>query len=448
MIELSKDFYHSITEAIEQKDAAFIQQSLADVPAADLSAMLYEMDTEECIYILQSIDKITGASIISNLEPYSRSAFLQNFKPEELAEWIILIDSDDAADILNDLPLRLREKTLAFIKDEEKAHYILDLLHYDERSAGGLMAKELIRANINWTVTQAIEEIRRQAEKVAKFYALYVVDDNNILKGRVSLKKIVLSSADTLISNIYEKEIVFVKTYYEDTEVAEIMQRYDLEAAPVINARGELVGRITIDDVVDVITEKAEQDIQLMSGLSEEVEEEDTVWILTRARLPWLIIGMMGGILGARFIGFFEKDLILLPAMAFFIPLITATGGNVGIQSSSIILQSLASKSLAKGNMFWRLLKVLLVAVINGVVISIIVFGFSLFLQADVKLSAIVAIALFCVVILASFMGTVTPLLLNRLHINPALAAGPFITTANDLLGLAVYFSVARVLYH
>lgn len=444
---LTKDIFDELVVAIGEKNASFISETLARLRSEDISAILDELNTEECIYIFNLLDNPVIADILSNLDPDTRREFLGNFEPAEIAQWINHIDSDDAADILNELPLPIREKTLVYVENE-KANYIVDLLHYEEDSAGGLMAKELIRANLNWTVIQAIEEIRRQAKKVQKIYSLYVVDDNNVLLGRVSLKKIILAKDETLIKDIYESDIISVKTYKDEDEVADIMQKYDLEALPIINARGELVGRITIDDIVDVITERAELDRQLMAGISEDIEEDDSIMMLTRARLPWLIVGLGGGLLGARFMGFFEHQLTLLPAMAFFIPLITATGGNVGIQSSSIILQSLANKSFMGHNILLRLLKVLIVAVINGIVISIIVFGFSFVLNVSIKLAIMVAISLFFVVLLASIMGTITPLILDRMQINPAVASGPFITTANDLLGLAVYFTTAHLLYN
>lgn len=447
-IELSKDLFDDFVDAVEKHDIDFIRTTLTELRVADISAILDEMDMEQCIYVMNLLDRALGAEIISNLDEYTRTDFLQYFEPNEIAEWMNQLDSDDVADILGELSLRIREKTLAFV-DDDLANHVMDLLSYDDDSAGGLMAKELIRANVNWTVVQAVEEIRRQAENVEKFYALYVIDDQNMLLGRVSLKKIVLSNANTRIADIYEKDVVSVKTYHHQDDVAEIMQKYDLEAVPVINAKGELVGRVTIDDIVDVITEKAELDRQLMSGLTEDIAEDDDILTLTRARLPWLIIGMFGGLLGAQFIGLFEKDLVLVPAMAFFIPLITATGGNVGIQSSSIILQSLASQTaIAQVGIFRRLFKVLLVAILNGLVIALIVFGFSFLMSSGIKLGMTVAIALFCVVLLASIMGTITPLILDRININPAVASGPFITTANDLLGLAVYFTTAHFFYN
>ncbi|GAB4405983.1 MAG: magnesium transporter [Microscillaceae bacterium] len=445
--EISLDFYESLKEAIAQRTVEKVKAMLEPIRAEDLSAILYELDTEDCVFVFHLLDDETIAEIVANLDEDTRQEFLRNFSPTQTARWINHMDSDDAADLLNEMPLKTREEILAFT-DLEVARDINDLLRYEEDSAGGLMAKELIRANVNWTVVQAIEEIRRQAEEVEKIYSLYVVDDHNLLLGRVSLKKIILASDQTRIADIYEDDLLAVKTYDDQEDVVEIMQKYDLEAVPVVNARGELMGRITIDDVVDVITEKADLDRQLMAGISEDVEEDDSIFALTRARLPWLIVGMAGGLLGARFIGFFEADLALLPAMAFFIPLITATGGNVGIQSSSIILQSLANKSsFMRGNFLLRMGKVIAVAIINGLVIGLIVFGFSFVLEVSVQLAFTVSIALFFVVLLASIMGTITPLILDKMHINPAVASGPFITTANDLLGLAVYFTMAHLLF-
>jgi magnesium transporter len=445
---LTKEFLDQVERAIDAKDRQFIKDELSLLRPADISTVLNEMDTEQSMFVMDLLHVEIAAEIISYLDEDVCIPFIRNYSSEVIAQWINYIDSDDAADILNELPLQTREEIIAFLDSKEKADYIIDLLHYEEDCAGGLMAKELISANINWTVIQAIDEIRRQAEKVEKIYSLYVVDNQERLLGRVSLKKIILSNDETRIEDIYEQDIVSVKTYQDEDEVAEIMRKYDLAAVPVINERGKLMGRITIDDAVDVITEQAEEERQIITGISEDIEEDDNVLRLTRARLPWLIIGMAGGLMGARFIGLFEKDLALIPAMAFFIPLITATGGNVGIQSSSIVLQSLANKSMIGVNYFQRLFKVLIVAIINGTVISLIVFGFTIILGQTVNLASIVSVSLFFVVLLASFMGTITPLVLDKLGINPALAAGPFITTANDLLGLAVYFSTAHILYN
>lgn len=447
--ELSREYYEWLREAIEEQRSDAIKTSLKEANPADIASLLDDFDTEESKYVLHLLDKETAAEAITYLEEDIRRDFLKNFQPGEIAEYINHIDSDDAADILNDLPVKFKEEVIAAIDNEEKAAYILELMKYDEDCAGGLMAKELIRANVNWTVAQTIEEIRRQKENVEKVYSIYVVDNQNRLKGTIPLKNIILSNDDTRISDIYDPEVVSVETYMDEKEVAAIMQKYDLEVAPVVNVKGKLVGRITIDDILDVITEMAEEERQMMSGISEDVEEDDSIWMLTRARLPWLIIGMVGGLLGAQFIGIFEEDIALIPAMAFFIPLITATGGNVGIQSSTIVVQSLASNQQYYGTAFGRIAKVFLVAVINGLALSAMVFAINrLILGHNDYIALIVSVALFSVVLLASFMGTVVPIILDKFGINPAMASGPFITTANDLLGLGVYFTVAHLLYN
>lgn len=445
--ELSRDYFEWLREAIENERAEEIKTSLQDANPADIASLLDNLNTVESKYILKLLEEERSAEVISYIEEDERKNFLKAFAPNEVARFITHIDSDDAADILNDLPVKFKEEVIAALDNEEQAAYILELMKYEEDCAGGLMAKELIRANVNWTVAQTIEEIRRQKENVEKVYSVYVVNNQNRLLGIIPLKNIILSDDNTRIADIYDPDIVSVETFMDEKEVAAIMQKYDLEVAPVVNVKGKLVGRITVDDIIDVITEMAEEERQIMSGISEDVEEDDSVWVLTRARLPWLIVGMVGGLIGAQIIGVFEESIILIPAMAFFIPLITATGGNVGIQSSSIVVQSLANNQKYYGTVFNRILKVFLVAAINGVALATAVFAINHFILGHPNaIAAIVSIALFSVVMLASFLGTFVPILLEKFGINPAVASGPFITTANDILGLAVYFTVAHIL--
>ncbi len=444
--ELTQEFLERFGEAIATQDSTFIQESLDGVNPADITSLLHEFTSEESKYVLDLLPVGETAEIINDLDQDLRVKFLQHYSPSEISRFVGELDSDDGADIINELPIKIREEVIEGIENEQKAANVLELLRYDEDCAGGLMAKELIKANVNWSIGKTIEEIRRQAENVQKVYAVYVVDDLDRLVGRVSLKKIVMAEDHVKVSSIYDDEVISVETFQEEEEVASIMQKYDLEALPVVNRQGRLMGRITIDDIVDVITELAEQDRQLMSGISEDVEEDDSIWMLTRARLPWLVVGMLGGLLGALFMETFEQNITL--TLTFFIPLIMATGGNVGIQSSSLVVQSLANKSAFTKTTYTRLWKVFWVAILNGLLLAAMVFlGVQFLMESDLKLAFIVASSLLCVVLLASFMGTATPLVLDKFDINPALASGPFITTANDLLGLAVYFGVAHLLF-
>jgi len=443
--ELTKEFRDRFQLALDSRDRQFILESLEEVNPADITSLLYEFNSEESKYVLDILSIEVRSQIINDLDSDARKAFIGVYKPFELIEIINLLDSDDAADILNELPVKTSEEVLVGLDPLLKSQ-VIDLLRYDENVAGGIMAKELIKARDTWTVVQCIEEIRKQAEQVTKFYAVYVVDDADKLLGRVSLQQLIVTDSRTLVKDIIDDDVVAVETYKEDREVAEIMKKYDLESVPVVNVHGQLVGRITIDDVVDVITEQAEEDRQLMSGITEDVEEDDSVWKNTRARLPWLLIGIFGGMLSARFMGIFELQLAKVTAIAFFVPLIQATGGNVGIQSSSLVVQSLVNPGFVDEGLLGRLAKVFSVAVLNGLFLSIVVFAGTWVIFGNQPINVVVSIALFCVVIFASFIGTVTPLILNRLGFNPALASGPFITTTNDLLGLAIYFLTIHLL--
>ncbi|GGH34155.1 magnesium transporter [Dyadobacter endophyticus] len=444
--ELTQLYVDHIQELIEKEDSAAIRSEMENLFPADITSLLYELETESAKFLIGQLNIETGAAILADMDRDERRDFLKAFTSEEISKFVNLFDSDDAVDLLNEQPIRVREEVIALLEDREHARFILDLLHYDEDVAGGLMQKELVKANVNWTVNQCIEELRTQAEDVEKVYAVYVVDDFGKLLGILSLKKIVLAHKNTKIESLYDKDVIFVETYRPAEDVAELMRRYDLDALPVVNVQGKLLGRITIDDIVDVITDQASSDTLAMAGITGDVEEDDSIWQQTKARLPWLLVGMMGGILAAKFISFFEGDLKIIPAMAAFIPIIGSTGGNVGIQTSSLILQSLADKTGIDTTLGQRLIRMFAVAFINGIIISAIVFGFNMLIGNEVQLALVVSIALMSVVFLASFMGTLTPIVLEKIGINPAVASGPFITTANDLIGYGVYFGLAHLL--
>jgi len=442
--ELTKAFRDRFHEALHENDREFIVHSLSEAGAPDIAVLLHEFNTEEAKYVIDLLPEDMQALVLRDLDSDMRKMILPAFAREKLARLINLLDSDDAADILNELPIRESEEVIALL-DHERRNQVLDLLRYPENVAGGLMAKELIKVHGDWTVVQCAKEIRKQALHVSKFYTVYVVDNKDKLLGRISLQQLVLSDLRRRVRELADEDLIFTETFTEDKEVARIMKQYDLESLPVVS-HGRLVGRITIDDIVDVITEQAEEERQIMSGITENVEEDDSVWHNTRARLPWLLVGIAGGILNARLMGVFEKDLARLTAIAFFVPLIQATGGNVGIQSSSLVVQSLAGRGFINAGLWIRLGKVLAVALMNGLFLALIVLAANMLFFGNPSLSCVVSASLFGVVIFASLVGTATPLILNRLGINPAIASGPFITTINDLLGLTVYFISVRLL--
>jgi len=441
--ELTQDYLDQLNAYIEAGDDTRLRAEMEELYPADISGILNELDADPAHYLLSLLDESVGAEILANFDTADRTDFLKTFTSEQLAPLVNEMDSDDAVDVLNEQPIQVREEVIGLLEDREQARFIIDLLHYEDGVAGSLMQKELIKINVNLTVNACIEEIRQQAEDVENVYAIYVVDDVGKLLGLVSLKKIVLSQKYVKIADIYDNDIVFVETYRPVDEVAELMQRYDLDALPVVNVQQRLLGRITIDDVVDVITEQAEEDRQVISGLAGEVEEDDSVWLRSKVQLPWLIVGAVGSLLAATVINGFQAELGKIAALAAFIPIIGSTGGNVGIQTSSLILQSLSDTSGLSTTLGRRLLRTLLVALINGLVVGLIA-GTYTFLIGEPRLFFVVATSLLSVVLLASFMGTVTPLFLNQIGINPAVASGPFITTANDLIGIGVYFLIAQ----
>jgi len=452
---LTNEFREDLKIAIENKDVRFIKSSFEGVSPADITELLYEFDSVQSKYVVDNIDLETASKIISELDEDTRQIFLINFESVEIAKYLEIIDSDDGADILSELSPEVRNETILSISDKEKSKNLTDLLQYDDDVAGGLMAKELVKCNINWKINQCIDLIKKQAEKVSRIYSVYVTDNKGELLGKVSLKDIIVASDNSRIKDIYDDYVISVDSKMNQEEVAIIMQKYDLDVLPVINKRGKLLGRITIDDVVDVITETAEEERQIMSGITSDVEEDDSIWKLSNARLPWLVIGIFGGLFGAFFLGSFENNYLvgneLFISLSFFIPLIMATAGNVGIQSSSIVIQSLSNPSAFENTVLNRLFKVLYVSILNGIVLAFIVyFSLSIFdylnflnLEIYSKTALIVSISLFSIVLVSSILGTITPIILNRLKFNPALASGPFITTTNDLIALAIYFLVA-----
>jgi magnesium transporter len=445
--ELTKEFVEDLERKIKARDNESLVAILDELYPADIASILYELDGEDAYSLFQLIPDIDeAAEVLSSIDSDDRSKFVrEHFTIEKIARYVNLFDSDDAVDLLNDQKIEVREKVIAILPDRAQARFIIDLMHYPEDVAGGLMQKELVKVKMSQTVSECIEEIRNQLDEVDKVYAVYVVDEENVLKGIVSLKQIVLAQKNTKIESLYNEDIVFVETTRPGEEVADLMQRYDLEALPVVNTLGRLLGRITIDDVLDFVTEQAEEDMQAVTGISGEADEDDTVWEIAKTRLPWLVVGVLGSLMAATVIRGFEDTLIKITALAMFIPIMGSTGGNVGIQTSSLIVQSLAERSGITPSLGERLFKVLKVALLNGLVIGVLT-GFYVYAIGEPTLFWVIGLSLLSVVLLASFMGTVTPIVLDKIGVNPAVASGPFITTANDLIGIGTYFLIANAL--
>lgn len=444
---LTKEFLEQIKQAIDAADSAWITEHVCHLHAADIGEIFDGLTMEQARSLYYQLDEDLQADVLMELDEEVRDRFLSSLSTKEIAEQLDNLDSDDAADILGELPDEKVQEVIAQMEDDEAADDIVDLLNYDEDTAGGLMQKEFIQAKLDWPVNRALVELRRQAEDVEKVYTIYVVDNSNKLVGLLSLKRLLFASPKTLLRDLYEsRNLVFASTSDSSEKVARMMEKYDMESIPVVDLQHKLVGRITIDDVVDIIKEEADKDFQLASGISENIESNASVWKMSRARLPWLLIGMMGGTLSAQVISSFEGSITALPALAFFIPLITATGGNVGVQSSAIVVQSLARGNEQFESIFKRVSKELLGGLLNGTICATLIFAFAFFFN-DLRLGMVVSLSLFTVVIFAAIFGTMIPLVLNRYKVDPALATGPFVTTSNDVLGLFIYFTISLLIY-
>jgi magnesium transporter len=444
--KISKELIKELELLIQENKEQDVLHLLQDMHFADIAEIMEELNEFEAHYVFNTLDSEKTAEILLELDEEVREKILRKLSAKEIAEELDELNTDDAADIIAELPREKKEQVISELEDVEHAKDIVDLLRYDEDSAGGLMAKELVKVNENWNVLTCVKEMRLQAENVTRVHSIYVVDDENRLKGRLSLKDLLTTSTKTPISDIYIPKVDYVKVDTKDVEVARIMQKYDLEAIPVVDELGRLVGRITIDDIIDVIKEEADKDYQLAAGISQDVEADDSILELTKARLPWLVLALFGGFIAVEVSGHFEGAMEDFRVLFFFTPLIAAMAGNVGVQSSAIIVQGLANDTLS-GSVWQRLFKEMKLSLFNGLILAVILLlGSHFLLGVEYIIGITVSIALISVIVIASLIGTFVPITLNKYGIDPALATGPFITTSNDIFGILIYFSIAKVI--
>ena len=448
MKQFTEEYIDRIRSIVENHDDAEARRLLADLHPADIAELYMDLDLSEAEYLYRLLDEETAADVLMELDEDDRRKLLQGMDAEDIARQIDHLDSDDAVDVIQELGEEDRDKILSHIDDVEQAGDIIDLLKYDEDTAGGLMGTEMIVVNENWSMPETIREMRMQAEDMDEIYYVYVVDNEDRLRGILPLKKLITHPSVSKIKHVMEPDPLSVKTDTPIDEVAIDFEKYDLVAMPVVDSIGRLVGRITVDDVMDQVRESAERDYQLASGLSSDVETDDNLISQTKARLPWLLMGMVGGLCNSLILGNFEAGFVADPALALFIPLIGGTGGNVGTQSSAIVVQGLANGSMSLKNSAGQLLKELGVGLVNGCIISLLVFLYNFFRLGPGHQATTVAVSLslFAVVMFASVFGTFVPLTLERFKIDPALATGPFISITNDIVGMVIYMSISSAL--
>ena len=458
-LEVDEQLVDDISELLDAGQRGMVLNLVADLHPADLARLISHLPRDEAVQLFEWLPVEVAADVVTDLDDTFRADLLEEVETERLTEVIDELDTDEAADVLADLD---EEVALQVLPELEDAADVRELLTYDEETAGGIMATELVAVLPTWTVAETTEEVRRNAETVEEIFAVFVIDEAERLEGVVTLKRLLLSPAETSIESIMKPDVISVTTEIDQEEVARVMERYDLVSLPVVDADGVLVGRITIDDVVDVIREEAEEDIQRLVGITGDEEPTDSVLRITRGRLPWLLLGMLGAMFAGAVIGSFEEELKAVPVLAAFIPVVMAMAGNAGIQSSAIIVQGLASGDVWSSDILRRLTKETGVALVNGVALALAIAGFVFIVFVGLaqvfpgtipevalpaKLALTAGLSLFVVILLATCIGTTIPLLLDRFDIDPALATGPFITTSNDIIGLIIFFVLATLLY-
>ena len=443
--EINKEFLEKIESLIKIKDDKTLMSLLSEEHPADIAEIMDELGLNEATYLFKLLDPELSAEALLEIDEDDREKILQNLSAEEIADEIDEMDTDDAADILSELSEERATRVISEIEDDDHAKDIVDLLQYEEGTAGSLMAKELVKVKETWLVPTCVRNMRSQAQEVTRVHSIYVVDKDDHLIGRLSLKDLLIATPKSKISDIYIDKVDFVNVNDKAEDVARRMQKYDLEAIPVVDDDLTLLGRITIDDILDLVIEEAEKDYQMAAGITEDIDADDSIFDKTKARLPWLILGLFGGMAAASIMGGFEEALNLYPELFYFTPLIAAMAGNVGVQSSAIIVQGLASDNI-KGSQFSRLIKEIALSMVNGIILAGLIFLFGSFLGYQVNMLVTISISLVIVIIMASLIGTFVPLILDKRGIDPAVATGPFITTSNDIFGIFIFFFIAKLI--
>ena len=445
--ELSNELIEKVSQLISKRKNSEIKKIVDGFHYADLAEIIDELDENQRIYLIKLIDSDKTSDILTELDEDVREKILKTLSPKEIAGEIKEMDSDDAVDILDELTDERKEKVISLIKDDNITENIRELLSYDEDSAGGLMAKELISVYESWSVLKCLREIRKQAEHITRVHSIYVLNRKNELIGRLSLKDLITSPSKSKIKQIYIPKVDFVHVDDSGEEVAKIMSKYDLEAIPVVDDQKQLQGRITIDDIVDLIKDEAEEDYLLAAGISNDVEADDSIFELTKARLPWLILGLFGGLGSVFILESYESIMSTksLRALFFYTPLIAAMAGNVGVQSSAIVVQGLAN-DVIKDSLISRLFKEISLTILNGIILGGLIILFGLIIEQPIDMSITISVSMILVIIVAALIGTSVPIILNRLGIDPAIATGPFITTGNDIIGILLFFYIAKII--
>ena len=434
-----------IEELLEEENFQELTKLLKDTHPADIAFLFPRFNKSEQQVILDLLESEQASDVLVELDDHAQEKVLKNLDEDRIAALIDELESDEAADVLASVEPEVAEKVLETL-DEDTREEVQQLMEYDEDTAGGIMSTDLVAVRDDMTVSEAVKEIQRLAEEVDNIYGVWVIDKSRKLKGLVSMKNLVIAHANTKISNITDSDIQVVDAGIDQETVAHMMKRYDLISIPVVDDKDRLLGRVSWDDAMEVMDEESSEDLGYISGTGEEEPSTRSIFNSSKERLPWLIAGLAGGIVAALIMSKFVDSLQTLITLTFFVPIITAMGGNVGIQSSTLVVRGLATGEISFQDTGQRILKELGVAILNGVILSIILAAIILFWQNLIFESLVISFSLLVVILVSALIGVAVPFMLKRINIDPALAMGPFVTISNDIVGVFIYLYIATSL--
>ena len=435
-----------VNKLINTERTQLLKSILEPLKPLEIANILLQLKLKQQLVLLENLDRGTSSEVLNNLQdsPSILGDIVEQISTDRLSNAIEDMPQDDAADFVGLLDDEKAEALLEKLPEKDREE-LTNLLQYDEESAGGLMTPYVVAIRRDQTVATAIKEIQKFVKKKGfeLFYTAYVVDDHDHLIGTIGTTELLLAERHKLIENLMNPEVVAVDQDLDQEEVARIAQEYDLVVVPVIDKHLRLIGRITLDDLVDVIVDEYNEDMGHIAGTGDEEVSETSVLRASGDRLPWLLVGLFGGFLTAIMMSLYESALISLPDVTYFIPLVAALGGSIGIQSSSIVVRGLATGAIQTTDILVRLWKELRVAFLNGIICSFILAGMSWYLTDDVGRAFTSGFSLLIVVCFAAAVGSTIPIILKRMNIDPAIATGPFITTTSDIIGIAIYLGFA-----
>lgn len=456
--ELTEEYLDKISTAIRGNDIRSLEKKLKRLHPPDIAAILNELKLDEAKQFYNFLEDKLAAESLIEMEEDKRELLLASLTSEQIADHLDHLPSDEAVDVIQELPDKVQDEVLREMEkdDAAQASNIADLLKYDENTAGGLMQKELVKVNMHRNMIECVRELRKHADHIQDVYAVYVVDDSDRLVGVITLRKVLTTSLRKKISEVYHPEVFSVKTNMDAEEVAKVMEKYNLVFMPVVDGLGKLVGRITIDDIVDVIRKEETEDVHKMAAVQvlDEPYMNSTVSEVIKKRAGWLLVLFIGETFTATAMSFFEDQISKAVVLALFVPLIISSGGNTGSQASTLIIRSLALGEVSVKE-WWKIFsREIRVGIILGAMLGLVgffrVFIWSAFVDVygphATLVGITVGVSLLGVVLWGNLVGSIFPVILKRMGLDPAVSSAPFVATLVDITGLFIYFTIASLL--